>query len=60
MRHVILAPLIFAAGVALLSAGCTGSSKPTAPVTNLEKSTQMQPGGGQGQGKVGRNPRTVD
>lgn len=60
MRYLILAPLAVCAGLALLSAGCSNSSKPTAPATNVQKSTQMDVGGGKGAGGAGRNPRTLD
>jgi hypothetical protein len=63
MRYSILAPLAVAAGLAVLSAGCTGSSKPTAPVTNVQKPTHIEMGGGKAPGApgaAGKNPRTLD
>jgi hypothetical protein len=60
MRYLILAPLAVAVGLALVSTGCTGSSKPTAPATNIQKSTQMEMRGGKGPRNAGQNTRTLD
>ena len=60
MRYLILAPLLFGAGLALLSVGCSGSAKSTAPVADAPKPTQMEMNSGKGPGNVGRNPRTVE
>ena len=60
MRYLILAALAISAGLALLSTGCTGSSKPTAPVTDLQKSTEMKMGGGRPPRNAAQNPRTLE
>ncbi|HEY1381461.1 MAG TPA: hypothetical protein VGF55_31965 [Gemmataceae bacterium] len=59
MRRFIIAPLLLAAGLALLPAGCSNSTKATAPVMDAPKPTQMEMNTGKGPNSVGRNPRTV-
>lgn len=60
MRHLILAPLLLGTGLAVLSAGCTGSSKPTGPVMNAHKPTQMEMKSGKGPSHGGGNTRTIE
>jgi len=64
MRHFIVAPLTLVAGLALLSIGCSNSTKDTAPVTNVPKPTQMEMNTGKGPAAppntAGRSGRTLE